>query len=117
MANKVAFTLLILTLALTFLVIPIYTLAQSSSNFEIKSMTFKSSAGTDVYPGSRKAYLRVDVQYNGSSSIHSVAGLLSPPAGVTASYGYGLTSPARDLNGTVKAVVESCDVFYFEFYL
>lgn len=117
MANKVAFTLLILTLVLTFLVIPIYTLAQSSSNFEIKSMTFRSSAGTDVYPGSRRAYLRVDVQYNGPSSAYSVAGLLSPPDGVTASYGYGLASPARDLNGTVKAVVEPGDVFYFEFYL
>lgn len=107
----------ILALALTLLITPFITTLAQAYNFEIMSTAFRSTAGTDVYPGSRRAHLRIDIQYKGSINAYAVSGLLSPPAGITPSYGYGLTSPARDLNGSVKTVIEPGDVFYFEFYL
>ena len=94
------------------------TASPSSTNFKILSTNFKSSASADVYPGSKRANLRVDVQYIGQTAIYAIAGQLRDlPSGISPSYGYGLTSPARDLNGTARTRAHPGDVFYFEFYL
>jgi len=102
---------------LSLMLIVASTASASSDNFEILSTTFKSSAGTDVYPGSRRAQLRIDVQYLGQTTIYAIAGQLKVPNEISPSYGYGLTSPARDLNGTTKSYAKPGDVFYFDFYL
>ncbi|MEM4576059.1 MAG: hypothetical protein QW701_01205 [Candidatus Nezhaarchaeales archaeon] len=116
MTRKVTFTVSILALAFMIVTLVI-SLAQSSS-FEVLSTSFKSSAGMDVYPGSRRAYLRIDVQYHGTEDAYSVTGYLKDlPPGISPSFGYGLTSPARDPNGTTKISISQGDIFYFDFYL
>jgi len=115
--RKSVFMTIALTALLLLLIVASTTAWASSGNFKILSTTFKSSAGTDVYPGSRRAQLRIDVQYLGQATIYAIAGQLKVPNGISPSYGYGLTSPARDLNGTAKSYAKPGDVFYFEFYL
>jgi hypothetical protein len=107
-----------IAIALTLvLAIALTAASASSSSFEVLSTTFKSSAGTDVYPGSGRAQLRVDVRYLGQATIYSIAGQLKVPSGMSPSYGYGLTSPARDPNGTARTYANPGDVLYFEFHL
>lgn len=89
-----------------------------NQSFEALSTTFKSSASTDVYPGSRGAQLRVDVRYRGATPVYAVVGCLENlPNGVTPSLGSSLCSPARDLNGSTVIEVKGGDVVYFNFYL
>jgi len=102
--------------SLIALVVVLAVTSASSSSFEILSIAFKSSAGTDVYPGSKMARLRVDVRYVGEGDVYAVAGRLKDlPSGLSPSY--GSASPARDLDGEVKTRVRPGDVLYFEFYL
>jgi len=112
-----AFIAFALAASLLVLIAVSTTTSASSGNFSILSTTFKSSASTDVYPGSRRAHLRIDVQYLGQATIYAIAGQLKVPNGISPSYGYGLTSPAKDLNGTAKSYAKPGDVFYFDFYL
>jgi PKD repeat protein len=107
----------IILTTLPLLLIATFTTTQASSgNFEVLSTTFKSSVGADVYPGSKRASLRVDVRYVGGSSISAISGQIKDlPSGISPSY--SSTSPARDLDGAVKASAQAGDVFYFEFYL
>jgi len=114
--RRSAFIVIALATLLLMLIVA-STASASSDNFKILSTTFKSSAGTDVYPGSRRAHLRIDVQYLGQTTIYAIAGQLKVPNGISPSYGYGLTSPARDLNGTTKSYAKPGDAFYFDFYL
>lgn len=116
MDRKSALVAIILTILSLLLIAVSTTTRASSGNFEVLSITFKSSAGTDVYPGSKRADLRVDVRYVGGSSISAISGQIKDlPSGISPSY--SSTSPARDLNGTVKASAQAGDVLYFEFYL
>jgi hypothetical protein len=107
----------IILTTLPLLLIATFTTTQASSgNFEVLSTTFKSSVGADVYPGSKRASLRVDVRYVGGSSISDISGQIKDlPSGISPSY--SPTSPARGLDGAVKASAKPDDVFYFEFYL
>ena len=117
MLRRGAFIAFALAALLLVLIAVSTTTSASSGNFSILSTTFKSSASTDVYPGSRRAHLRIDVQYLGQATIYAIAGQLKVPNGISPSYGYGLTSPAKDLNGTAKSYAKPGDVFYFDFYL
>ncbi|MHC1628445.1 MAG: COG1361 S-layer family protein [Candidatus Nezhaarchaeales archaeon] len=116
MRRKSIYTIIILLVIAVNLIFAV-SFAQTS-NFEVISKSFKSSASSDVYPGSKRAQLRIDMRYIGSTTIYAVAGCLEDlPSGITPSYGYSLCSPARDLNGSAKVYVKPGDIIYFTFYL
>ncbi|MCX8185140.1 MAG: hypothetical protein RMI56_03650 [Sulfolobales archaeon] len=87
-------------------------LATPSSLFSIEEVSFRSSVGGDVYPGSSSARLAIGVRYLGSETARLTTGCLKLPPGFSARY---LCSGARGIDGLYATSVEYGEVVYFEY--
>ncbi|MBS7646965.1 hypothetical protein KEJ24_03930 [Candidatus Bathyarchaeota archaeon] len=91
----------------------------NSSDFAIRSYYARSSAGTsNIYPGSRRVYLKIEVEYQNSiASATMVFGrLIIEHEGISFSSGSDISSPAR-FNGSVVREVSFGMVVTFEYLL
>lgn len=114
-------TIKILMAMLTITIIIASTTPQAKTqtiNFQILNVTWRSNANTPVYPGSTNTNLRIELKYNGSTSIQSCnARLENLPPEIKPSTGQGYTSPAKNPNNTVTATINPGDIIYFTYQL
>ena len=82
--------------------------------FSLESVSFLSSAGTDVYPGSQNARLTVGVRFLGQNPAGSLQGCLDLPGGFTTAF---RCVRARDSNGSYITRAEYGDVVYFVYII
>jgi hypothetical protein len=114
---------LTMLLALTLLfhltaLIPVKAYGCPSEDFNVLNVNVRSSADTpNIYPGSGRAYLKVEAAYLNITAAKSVVGWLKTPEGVGFSSGSGSCSPAHFLNGTVAEEVKLGDYVTFEYLL
>ncbi|MEM1590289.1 MAG: hypothetical protein QW175_07715, partial [Candidatus Bathyarchaeia archaeon] len=93
-------------------------LGNSPADFVIRSYYARSSADTsNIYPGSRRVYLKIEAEYqNSASSATMVFGWLKTPEGISFSSGSDVSSPAK-FNGSVVREVTFGMVITFEYLL
>lgn len=82
--------------------------------FAVESVSFRSSTGGSVYPGSSGARLVIGVRYLGPEVARSVHGCLDVPPGFLAQY---RCVGARDLNGSYATSAHYGDVVYFTYVI
>ncbi|MEM1515088.1 MAG: hypothetical protein QXH24_03455, partial [Candidatus Bathyarchaeia archaeon] len=112
----ILFVILLIGLFLTLYSIDI--LCYDDGSFSIVGVIVRSSAGTpEVYPGSRRVYLRIEAMYNGSKAAYSVFCHLETPRGIDFSAGSGPSAPAKLFDGSIPLKVEGGDHVLFEYYL
>lgn len=100
---------LVLAMIVFTVISPPPVLSQSNI-FSLENVSFRSSAGTDVYPGSQNARLVVGVKFLGSNAARSIQGCLDLPGGFTTTF---RCVRARDSNGSYITRAEYGDVVYF----
>jgi hypothetical protein len=88
-----------------------------TSTLNITAVSWRSTAGTPVYPGSQNTALRVEAKHVGNTAIQACTAKITPPNGVNPSYGYGYTVPARTANGTTATITQPGETIYFEWRL
>jgi hypothetical protein len=88
-----------------------------TSILNITAVSWRSTAGTPIYPGSQNTILRVEAKNVGGTAIQACTAKITPPNGVNPSYGYGYTVPARTANGTTATIIQPGETIYFEWRL
>jgi hypothetical protein len=88
-----------------------------TSILNITAVSWRSTAGTPIYPGSQNTILRVEAKHVGGTAIQACTARITPPNGVNPSYGYGYTVPARTANGTTATITQPGETIYFEWRL
>lgn len=120
MRRTVLLTMLILAI-LCFSIIETYIhgVLASSTDFELISYNYKSSAGTSsVYPGSRNVELSINVRYISTENAIISTACLMLPEGFSASRGSSQCSSPYFPNGTaVYSYVVQNDVIVFRYRL
>lgn len=107
MRNRKA--VLVLAMMILALIPPLPSSSQSNI-FLLENVSFHSSVGADVYPGSQNARLVVGVRFLGWDTARSVQGCLDLPEGFITTF---RCVRARDSNSSYMTQVEYGDVVYF----
>jgi hypothetical protein len=118
--KKVLTLVLVTTLLLQLGSILVYKAVSEDlpQDFRIIYVNFRSSADTaEIYPGSRRVSLKIEVVYQNATTARGVVGWLNLTDGISFSSGSGACSPARLLNGSVAQEVGLNTHVTFEYLL
>jgi len=118
--KKVLTLVLVITLLLQLGSILVYKAVSEDSpqDFHIIYVNVRSSADTaEIYPGSRRVSLKIEVVYKDATTAREVVGWLNLTDGISFSSGSGACSPARLLNGSVAQEVGLNTHVTFEYSL
>ena len=118
--KKVLTLVLVTTLLLQTGSILVYKAVSGDSpqDFRIIYVNVRSSADTaEIYPGSRRVSLKIEVVYKNATTAREVVGWLNLTDGMSFSSGSGACSPARLLNGSVAQEVGLNTHVTFEYLL
>ncbi|MEM3591540.1 MAG: hypothetical protein QW702_05515 [Candidatus Bathyarchaeia archaeon] len=123
MNSKKLFSITLTLLMLAGLLLTPPTMEASSDQiqeelFIVIGVTARSSSGSlKIYPGSRRASLRIEAIYIGDESAIHVYGHLRTAEGINFSAGSGPVAQARALNGSIDLKVEKGEYITFDYYL
>lgn len=115
------FIIALVLISLLYSIYPIFQATGSSNEFsgyfEIKYVKFESSAGGDVYPGSRSALLIIDAMYYTNSTINAsnIYACIDLQAGFYPAISG--CSVARDFNGNIVNEASPGDMVRFQFII
>ncbi|MEM2960237.1 MAG: hypothetical protein QXU67_01390 [Candidatus Bathyarchaeia archaeon] len=118
--RKLMGLILVLIALLVENVLPFNPLKASSDqvNFSIVDVTVRSSSGSPkVYPGSRRASLRIEAIYLNDMVATLITGRLKTVEGIDFSAGSSSSTQARSLNGSIALRVEKGEHLTFDYYL
>jgi hypothetical protein len=118
--KKILTLVLVTTLLLHIGSILVYKAVSGDSpqDFRIIYVNVRSSADTaEIYPGSRRVSLKIEVVYQNTTTAREVVGWLNLTDGMSFSSGSGACSPARLLNGSVAQEVGLNTHVTFEYLL
>ncbi|MGB9778081.1 MAG: hypothetical protein ACPLW8_01640 [Candidatus Bathyarchaeales archaeon] len=94
------------------------TYGNSTEDFNIVYVNVRSSADTaEIYPGSKRVNLKIEVMYQNSTPAKNVVGRLITVEGIGFSSGSGSCSPAKLLNGSIAENVSINTYVTFEYLL
>lgn len=106
--KKILTLMLVITLTLqsASILVPHIAFGELSSDFVIRNYYVRSSADTpNIYPGSKRVYLKVEVAYqNSTANATIVFGWLRTPDGIGFSTGSDASPPAKFNESVVKEV-------------